>query len=72
MSCYIRHLSEVFETLGVEDNKDNRKLMDKLIRKILKTDKTCPEVWKKLKVVLSDKEKKRNLVAKLKKEFIKM
>jgi hypothetical protein len=71
MSCYIRHLSDVFETLRVENNKDNRKMMDQSIRRILKTDKPCPEVWKKLKTILADEKKKKNLVGKLKKEFVK-
>jgi len=71
MSCYIRHLSDVFEALGVEDHKDNRKIMDKSIRKLLKTDEPCPDVWRKLKTILADEKKKKNLVGKLKKEFVK-
>jgi predicted AAA+ superfamily ATPase len=70
MSCYIRQLSDVFEALGVESNKDNRKMMDKFIRKLLKTDKPCPEVWKQLKTILADEKKKKELVGKLKKEFL--
>ena len=61
MSCYTRHLNDVFEALGVEDHKDNRKIMDKSIRKILKTDKPCPEVWKQLKTILADEKKKKEL-----------
>lgn len=72
MSCYIRHLSDVFAELGVENNKDNRKMMDKSIRKVLKTEKSCPEVWKQLKGVLADGKKKKVLVSKLKKEFVKV
>jgi hypothetical protein len=72
MSCYVRHLSDVFKTLGVEDSRDNRKRMDKSIRKILKTDKPCPEVWKRLKTILADGKKKKDLVGKLKKEFVKI
>jgi hypothetical protein len=72
MSCYIRHLSDVFEALRVENNKDNRKMMDKSIRKILKTDKPCLVVWKKLKTLLADEKKKKNLIGKLKKEFVKI
>jgi hypothetical protein len=72
MSCYIRHLGDFFEELGVENNKDNRKAMDKSIRKILKTDKFCPEVWKQLKTVLADVKEKREFVVKLKKEFVKV
>jgi hypothetical protein len=70
MSCYIRHLSDVFETLEIEDNKDNRKAMDKSIRRILKIDKPCPEVWKKLKTILADEKKKKDLIGKLQKEFV--
>jgi hypothetical protein len=70
MSCYIRHLSDIFEELNIEENKDNRKRMDKSIRKILKTDKPCPEVWKKLKIILANGKKKQDMVGKLKKEFI--
>lgn len=71
MSCYTRHLSDVFEALGVENNKDNRKIVDKSIRKILKTDKPCPEVWKQLKGILADGTKKKDLVSKLKKNLLK-
>jgi hypothetical protein len=53
----------------VEDNKDNRNTMDEAIRRILKTDKPCPEVWKQLKTILADGNKKEDLVKKLKKEF---
>jgi hypothetical protein len=70
MSCYIRHLSDIVGALGIENNKDNRKIMDKSIRRVLKTDKPCPEVWKQLKSVLVDDEKKKDLVSKLKKEFL--
>jgi DNA-binding FrmR family transcriptional regulator len=45
-------------------------MMDKSIRKLLKTDKPCPEVWKQLKTVLADEKKKKELVGKLKKEFL--
>ena len=72
MSCYTRHLSDIFEKLGVENSKDNRKIMDKSIRKILKTDKPCPEVWKQLKLILGDDKNKKDLVGKLKREFVKV
>jgi hypothetical protein len=71
MSCYTRHLSDVFEALGKENNKDNRKMMDKCGPKVLETDKSCPEVWKQLKAILADGKKKEDLVRKLKKEFVK-
>ena len=69
MSCYVRHLTDVFEALSVENNKDNRKAIDKAIRKILKMDEPCPLVWKRLKTILADRKKKEDLVKKLKMEF---
>jgi len=56
----------------VESNKDNLKRMDKFIREILKTDEACPEVWKQLKAILADGKKKKDLVRRLKKEFVKV
>ena len=53
----------------MENNKDNRKIMDKAIRGILKTDKPCPEVWKRLKTILADGKKKEDLLTKLEKEL---
>jgi hypothetical protein len=69
MSCYLRHLTGVFEALSVEKNKDNRKAIDKAIRKILKMDEPCPQVWKKLKTILADGKKKEDLLKKLTEEF---
>jgi hypothetical protein len=69
MSCYVRHLTDFFEALKVENNRDNRKAMDKSIRKILRVDEPCPQVWKKLKTILADSKKKEGLVKKLKMEL---
>jgi hypothetical protein len=62
-------LTDVFEALSVENDKDNRKTMDKAVRRILKTDEPCPQVWKKLKTILADEKKKDDLIRKLKGEF---
>jgi DNA-binding FrmR family transcriptional regulator len=43
--------------------------MDEAIRRVLKTDKPCPEVWKQLKTILANGKKKEDLVRKLKKQF---
>ncbi|KPL03471.1 MAG: hypothetical protein AMJ73_06910 [candidate division Zixibacteria bacterium SM1_73] len=72
MSCYVRHLDDILKASDVESNKDNLKRMDKFIREILKTDEACPEVWKQLKAILADGKKKKDLVRRLKKEFVKV
>ncbi|MGA9351631.1 MAG: hypothetical protein WBW48_22885 [Anaerolineae bacterium] len=63
MSCYTRHLGDVFFEAGIEDNWENRKLADKHIREIVgKVDEDCPDVWREVKAWLKDIEKRRRLV----------
>ena len=58
MSCYMRHLVSLFETLGIEYDKANRKLVDTAIREALSIggDAHCPEVWSTIKA-LSEQER---------------
>jgi hypothetical protein len=68
MSCYTKHLEELFLEIGFPFTKENKKVGDALIRKVLKMSKAdCPDVWKKLKTVLADKDKKKSLIKELKK-----
>ena len=70
MSCYTRHLEELFNDIGFPFTKENKKVGDALIRKVLRMSKAdCPDVWRKLKTVLADKDKKKSLIEKLKKEI---
>jgi len=65
MTCYTRHLKDIFDEAGVEFTKENRKQADKHFKKWLgKTD--CPEAWRELKTRLSDSSKRREIVEKLK------
>ncbi|HOK53605.1 MAG TPA: hypothetical protein PLU88_03020 [Armatimonadota bacterium] len=50
MSCYVRHLQDILEVAGLENNKENRKRLDMVIRQILNLDGlNCPDVWKEVK-----------------------
>jgi hypothetical protein len=49
MSCYTRHLGEVMELMGLEDTRENKKLLDEKIRRVLGTDAPCPDIWKQVK-----------------------
>jgi hypothetical protein len=50
MSCYLRHLDDVIAGAGIELTKENRKAVDRAIRRIVgKADCGCPEVWKEVK-----------------------
>jgi len=69
MSCYFRHLQEIFDSSGIEVTKDNRKKIDEAIHKLLKVKyKDCPKTWKEIKEkILMDEKKKKVFADKLKK-----
>jgi len=57
MTCYFRHkqMKEIFEEVGVEVTKENRKDLDKIIHGILGVEyKNCPETWKAVKAHLEE------------------
>ena len=51
MSCYLRQMHSLFDTIGLEYDKPNRKRVDAAIREILGTpaEAHCPEVWAAIK-----------------------
>jgi len=69
MSCYFRHLQEIFDSSEIEVTKDNRKKIDEAIHKLLKVKyKDCPKTWKEIKErILMDEKKKKVFADKLKK-----
>lgn len=57
MTCYFRHLQQVFKKAGIEVTKENRKEIDKAIRHIIALeDKNCPEIWKEVKKLIAEDE----------------
>ena len=65
MTCYTRHLKDIFDEAGVEFTKENRRQADKLFKKLLgKSD--CPETWRELKNRLVDPLKRGEVVENLK------
>jgi hypothetical protein len=72
MSCYMRHLTHIIDELGIENNKDTPRIIDRQIREILKKqDANCPEIRKDVKVRIHDAEQKKKLVAELRKTLSK-
>jgi hypothetical protein len=66
VSCYTRHLDELFKEMGIEDTKANRKTMDGHIREALGIiGEGCPTVWKEVKARLDDDEGRKDLVSQL-------
>jgi len=56
MTCYFRHLTQVFEKAGIEVTSQNRQEIDKVIHGIVGVNyKNCPAAWKQVKTrVLED------------------
>ncbi len=57
MTCYFRHLEEVFKKAGIEVTSQNRHEIDRIIHDIVGVDyKNCPAAWKQVKNRLAQNE----------------
>ena len=58
MTCYFRHLQEVFQKAGIEVTKENKREIDRVIHRIVGVEyKNCPAAWREVKKRLAeDKE----------------
>lgn len=55
MTCYFRHLKQVFEKAGIEVTSENKQGIDKIIHDIVGVEyKNCPTTWKEVKKRLAD------------------
>jgi len=67
MSCYFRHLKDVFDEAGIAVTPANRRKIDQAIQKFAgTTGQPCPETWRKLKKQLADSASARRLISQLK------
>ena len=69
MSCYFRHMKDVFDEAGVTVTPENKKAVDEAIHKIVKVDyKHCPDAWKAIKEeIRSDPGRRARFIARVKK-----
>ncbi len=67
MSCYFRHLKDVFDEAEITVTPANRKKVDQTIQKIVGTaGQPCPETWRSLKKHLADSASARQFIGKFK------
>jgi hypothetical protein len=68
MSCYLHHMKDILDEAGITVSPANKKQIDQAFHKIAGEDyKDCPATWKSIKqTYLSDENKRKELVAKLK------
>jgi hypothetical protein len=65
VTCYFRHLKEVFQKAGIEVTKENRQEIDEIIHNVVGVKyKSCPDVWREVKKRISEDEA--DFVSKLK------
>ena len=65
MTCYFRHLREVFNKAGIEVTKENKREIDRVIHGIVGVEyKNCPAAWRELKKRIAEDEE--TFVSKLK------
>jgi hypothetical protein len=70
LTCYFRHLGEVFRKAEIEVTKENRKEIGKLIQDMMGVKYSdCPATWKKVKERLAKGEDE--FAAELKKQWTK-
>ncbi len=50
MSCYFRHLKDVFDAAGIEITRENKKTVDAAVHALLGVGyKDCPTTWRAFK-----------------------
>jgi type IV secretory pathway VirB4 component len=65
MTCYFRHLQQIFKKAGIEVTSENKQEIDRIIHNILGVDyKDYPVTWRKVKKRIAEDEE--GFVSKLK------
>jgi hypothetical protein len=53
MTCYFRHLKEVFSKANIEVTSDNKREIDRVVHNLVGVDyKNCPAAWREIKTRL--------------------
>ena len=57
MTCYFRHLRQVFEKAGIEVTSENKRDIDRVIHRIVGIEyKNCPDAWREVKKRIAEDE----------------
>jgi len=67
MTCYFRHLQDIFREAGVKVTNENKKQIDQALHKIVNAKyKNCPLAWRRVKERIQNEEKKKTFIDELK------
>ena len=68
MTCYFRHMKEIFNEIDVDPTKENKKDIDRKIHSILGVEyKNCSSTWRLVKASLA--ENREGFIQQLRKEI---
>jgi len=68
VTCYFRHLADIFKKAAIEVTSENRREIDKLIHNIAGVEyKNCPAAWREVEKRLAENEQA--FVSRLSKDF---
>ena len=57
MTCYFRHLRDIFKKAGIEVTNQNKREIDRVIHGIVNVEyKNCPATWREVKKRLAEDE----------------
>ncbi len=57
VTCYFRHMGEVFKKAGIEVTRENRQQIDRIIHGIVGVEyKNCPAAWRQVKQRMAEDE----------------
>ena len=57
MTCYFRHLQNIFKKAGIEITDENKRDIDRVIHSIVEVEyKNCPVAWRELKKIITNNE----------------
>jgi hypothetical protein len=67
LSCYFRHIGDIFEEAGIEVTPENKKDVDRKIHAIVGVEyKDCPAAWRGVKEMKARPGGREELIARLK------
>lgn len=65
MTCYFRHLQQIFKKAGIEVTSENKRDIDRLVHRIVGVGyKNCPATWREVKSRIAEDEE--GFISKLK------
>jgi len=66
VSCYLRHIKDVLDEVGIVVTPANRKQIDQAVHQAVGVAyKDCPATWNRVKEELKDERKRKALVTQL-------